>query len=163
MADSKTSHFLVPSILDRLLGANPPSEQEVSRSRDRLVRELRRAIQRDLQDLLNTQWRCLDIPAGMVQLEKSLVRYGIPDLTGANVAAASQRVDFLKFIEESIRRFEPRLLRVEVLPLDDLQNPLERVFRFRIDAVLRTGSGLEEIEFVSTMEPSTGDFAVEQG
>lgn len=161
MAHSESNHPLMPSVLDRLLGEEPPTATELRRNRPKLIRRLKRSLQRDLEDLLNTRCRHGLLPDDLTELDTSLVTYGIPDLTGANVGSMGGRDEFLRIIEDGIRRFEPRLKQVSVVPLDKSKEPLDRVMRFRIEAVLVTEHDAEPVMFLSTVEPSSGDYHVE--
>jgi type VI secretion system protein ImpF len=62
-------------------------------------------------------------------------------------------------IEDIIRRSEPRLLRVAV---ELLSNPDsgDRTLRFRIDALMKADPAPEPVVFDSTLEPTTGTFAI---
>jgi len=154
---------LVPSILDRLLGQDVPTQKDVERSRARLLRQLRASLQRDLENLLNTRCRCGSYPSELAELETSLANYGIPDFTGANLGSVEGWQEFLGIIRAAIERFEPRLRNVSVVHLRDSQDPLDRVLRFRIEAVLWTQDEAEPVAFLSTMEPSSGRFRIDDG
>jgi type VI secretion system protein ImpF len=163
MAQRESTPSLVPSILDRLLGQEVPTQSDLERSRARLLRQLRASLQRDLENLLNTRCRCGSYPKEMAELETSLVNYGIPDFTGASLGSAEGWQEFLGAIRGAIERFEPRLRNVAVIHLRDSQDPLDRVLRFRIEAVLSADDEAEPVAFLSTMEPSSGRFRVDDG
>jgi type VI secretion system protein ImpF len=151
---------IVPSVLDRLLDDNPGLSIEGPRGPGQLVRELKQAIRRDLENLLNTRRRCLGWPADLTELAQSLVNYGIPDLTAGATQVAPDPDALLQSIAEAIERFEPRLREVRVEPLEN-KEPLDRTLRFRIQAVLYVDPLEEPIAFNSTVEPSTGAFQVQ--
>jgi type VI secretion system protein ImpF len=163
MASRQDRVSLMPSILDRLLGQEVPSQEQLHRNRMAFIRQLKVSLQRDLENLLNTRCRCGGYPAEFSELEVSLVNYGIPDFTGANVGSQVSRDEFLSTIQEAIQRFEPRLKNVAVRTLDDndKKEPLDRVLRFRVEAVLVTEYEAEPVAFVSTMEPTSGKFRVD--
>jgi type VI secretion system protein ImpF len=163
MAQPENPSSLVPSILDRLLGQEVPTQKDLERNRARLVRQLRASLQRDLENLLNTRCRCGAYPQELEELETSLVNYGIPDFTGAGLGSTEGWEGFLGTIRAAIERFEPRLRNVSVAHLRDSQDPLDRVLRFRIEAVLWTEDEAEPVAFLSTMEPSSGRFRVDNG
>jgi type VI secretion system protein ImpF len=154
---------LVPSVLDRLLGEEVPSKERLERNRAQLLRRLKASLQRDLQNLLNTRCRCGSYPKELAELHTSLVNYGIPDYTGANVASAGSREEFLGVVQSAIERFEPRLRNVSIIQLEQSKDPLDRVLRFRIEAVLLTDEEAEPVAYLSTMEPSSGKYRVENG
>ena len=103
MAESDDSLPLVPSVLDRLLGHEPGAENPYG-NRTQLLRHLKASLRRDLENLLNTRCRCGSFPAEYKELQRSLVNYGIPDFTGANVADATSRLAFLDVVRQSIQR-----------------------------------------------------------
>jgi len=153
---------LMPSILDRLLGEEAPKSDEIDRHRTRLLRNLKAALLRDLEDLLNTRCRCGGFPPEFTELQTSLVNYGIPDFTGASAGSLVGRQEFINVVRSAVERFEPRLQRVGVYLLDQ-KDPLDRVLRFRIEGTLLTDYDHEEVFFVSTVEPASGKVQVASG
>ncbi len=147
---------LKPSMLDRLMGSesSPPG--------GRGVREIRESVRRDLEDLLNTRWRCSSWPPNLDELEVSLVNYGIPDFTGVNLGSPESQEEFRRILTRVIEEYEPRLARVSVT-LVKKKEPIDRTLRFRIDAVLRTEPMPEQIVFDSVMEPLSSTFQVKEG
>lgn len=159
MARIRSDQPLVPSVLDRLLDDDPDVNREAPKSRSQLLRELKESVRRDLENLLNTRWRCASWPSDLKQLEHSLVNYGIPDFTGANLGVAQNREGFRRIIENVIRRFEPRFKSVRVELLNNAE-PLDRTLRFRIDALLHVEPAPEPVAFDSSLEPTTANFEV---
>lgn len=150
---------LVPSVLDRLIDDEPGNQQEAPRSRSQVLRELKLSVRRDLENLLNTRWRCVSWPKDLTELERSMVSYGLPDLTGADVGSAEGRAGFRRLVEHVILRFEPRFKSVSV-ELVEGQDPSDRILRFRIDALLYAEPAPEPVIFDSTLEPTSGAVAV---
>ena len=150
---------LVPSVLDRLLDDAPETTTEPARSRAQLLRDLKQAVRRDIEDLLNTRRRNLPLPPGLAELDTSLLAYGIPDFSGTGPGSAKEREAFCRQIEGVIRRHEPRLLRVSVEPAG-AADPTDRTLRFKIDALLRADPAPEPVVFDSSLEPTSGEFAV---
>jgi type VI secretion system protein ImpF len=159
MAKIRPEQPLVPSVLDRLLDFEPETNRESPKSRNQVLRELKQSVRRDLENLLNTRQRCLEWPDGLKELRQSLVNYGIPDFTGANLGAASDHEDFCRTLQAIIRQYEPRFKTVKVSLLTNVE-PLDRTLRFRIDALLIADPAPEPVVFDSTLEPVTGNFAV---
>ncbi len=162
MPDPDRISPLMPSILDRLLGQEAPTNDEIQRNRTQLLRNLKATLLRDLENLLNTRCRCGSFPPEFSELQTSLVNYGIPDFSGASAGSVVGRQDFLAVVRSAVERFEPRLQGVQVTLHDD-KDPLDRVLRFRIEAVLVTDYDDEQVVFVSTMEPASGKFQVASG
>ena len=153
---------LVPTILDRLLDDNPGQAHDPLRTSGFLLRELKKSVRRDLENLLNTRYRCREIPTHLEELETSLLNYGIPDFTGAVFANEDDRKDLRRIIERIIRRFEPRFKEVTV-HLDTKSTSIDRVIRFRIDALLHADPAPEPVVFDSQLEPSSNLFFVSGG
>lgn len=151
--------LLLPSVLDRLIDQDPGATREVPRSQAQVLRELKASLRRDLENLLNTRWRCLSWPPAYEELEVSLVNYGLPDFSGANLGVAANREEFRRIVERVIARFEPRLRNVRVQMVAD-GGESDRVLRFRIDALLQAEPAPEPVAFESALEPASGSFKV---
>lgn len=145
------------SVLDRLSHDAVASWQQGSAA---VLEDLKQTVRRDLENLLNTRWRCAVWPPDLTELETSLVNYGIPDFTGANLGSASDREEFRYIIEKIIKRFEPRFnsVRVELLENSD---KLDRTMRFRIVALLRAKPHPEPVAFNTSVEPTSASVTVE--
>lgn len=129
------------------------------RDRPHSARELKQSIRRDLENLLNTRWRCTAWPPNLNELKRSLVDYGLPDFSGAGMGSAANREVFRRIIERAILEFEPRLKRVSVELTGDKES-LDRVLRFRISAVLQANPAPEPVVFDSALEPLSATFEV---
>ena len=151
---------LVPSILDRLLDDDPEVAAEPPRNRSQLLREMKFAVRRDIENLLNTRRRNVSLSPRLPELSQSLLAYGVADFSGTGPASSRQREAFCRSLEEIIRSNEPRLLEVRV---DLVANPEpgDRTLRFRIDALLRADPAPEPVIFDSALEPVTNTFAIE--
>src|SRR4051812_35074923 len=112
---------LTPSLLDRLLDDEPDVSREVPKSRSQMVADLKRALRRDLENLLNTCCRASGWPAELRELENSLVNYGLPDYSGTHLGSPEDSERLIAIIEEAIHRFEPRLTSVRVEPVKNAQ------------------------------------------
>jgi type VI secretion system protein ImpF len=159
MAKIREDQPLIPSLLDRLLDDEPQNTQEAPKSRHQVLRELKRSVRRDLENLLNTRWRCVAWPPNLDEIELSLINYGIPDFTGVNMAAPSERERLRQVIERIVRKFEPRFKLVKVTLLTNSENA-DRTLRFRIDALLHAEPAPEPVTFDSQLEPTSNDFSV---
>jgi type VI secretion system protein ImpF len=95
----------------------------------------------------------------MSEIERSILAYGVPDLTGANLSNARAREEFLRSIESVIRGCEPRFKSVRVAAVENT-DPLDRTLRFRIDALLYADPAPEAMVFDSHLEPVTRSFAL---
>jgi type VI secretion system protein ImpF len=159
MARVRPDQPLVTSVLDRLLDDDPEVTREPVQSRYQLLRNLKDSVRRDLEELLNTRVRCLAVPPALEELKHSLLNYGIPDFTGANMTTNNDRRAFARLLQTIIREHEPRFKTVKVQLLDNAE-PLDRTLRFRIDALLYAEPAPEPVAFDSMLKPITGDFEV---
>ena len=150
---------IVASVFDRLMDDEPDVTREPAKTGPQAVRELKQAVRRDLENLLNTRRRLLVPPEDLYELSTSLVNYGLPDFTSAQLMAAQDPRTFLAMIAETITRFEPRLENVRV---ESVSKPgVDRVLRFRIDAVLHVEPISDGVSFNSAFEPARGEFKVQ--
>jgi type VI secretion system protein ImpF len=161
MARSKVTDDqpLVPSVFDRLLDDDPTNSREAPTSRRQVLRDLKRSVGRDLENLLNTRQPCCQWPAELDELEQSLVNYGIPDFTGVNMSAGSERERLRGLVQRLIEQFEPRFQKVRVRLLENSE-AYDRTLRFRIDALLDVDPSPEPVVFDSQLEPATATFEV---
>lgn len=154
MAKIPRDQPLLPSVLDRLIDEHP-GERDAPQTETQVFRELKRSLRRDLENLLNTRRRATSWPEDLEELERSLVNYGIPDVTGGGLTMGFSRDEFLRTVETVVEQFEPRLTHVVVTPMQNVE-PLDRTLRFRIDAELRADPAPEPIVFDSALQPTTG-------
>ena len=159
MAKVRAQQPLVLSVLDRLLDNEPDVSREALPNRNQILRDLKQAVRRDLENLLNTRVRYLLSPLPLRELKQSLVNFGIPDFTGANLSTAKARQEFGRVLQGIIRQYEPRFKTVQVEVHDNAQS-LDRTLRFRIDALLYAEPAPEPVAFDSILKPVTGNFEV---
>ncbi len=160
MARASAENIPRLSILDRLIDDDPGSQKDPPVEEAQLLRKIQQAVKRDLEDLLNTRYRCTTWPPELEELDNSLINYGIPDFTAASLNASDEDGILLKAVRQAIILFEPRLtdVRIEKVRNKDYH---DRTFRFRIDAVLVIASVRQEVRFDSSLEAATGQFEVE--
>ncbi|MCR4266313.1 type VI secretion system baseplate subunit TssE [Nitratireductor sp. ZSWI3] len=151
---------LARSILDRLVDPNPESAADPQVSLVDQVREMREAIRRDLEALLNTR-RCPSAPpAEMSELRDSLHTYGMDGIVSANLVTDESKLALARSLERRISMVETRLSDVHVTILQK-RAATERTLRLRIQASFRLHEGMPPISFESTIDPSTQRFLVE--
>jgi type VI secretion system protein ImpF len=120
---------------------------------------VKKALLRDLQWLLNA--RQVSDPAGPPHefLARSLFNYGLPDIASLSADSPETPGMVLRFIEETIERFEPRLTNVRVSLAGPAESKDRRV-QFFIEADLIVEPETERVEFDTVLEVSSGKFAV---
>lgn len=151
---------VVRSVLDRLLDDAPYSPADPPTSYVTQVREMREAIRRDLELLLNTR-RCVQSPgAAYADLQNSLCSFGVDGVVAANLMTDEAKLALARSIERSISRFETRLSNVRVTILKS-RSMTARALRMRIEASFRLYEGMPPISFESVIDPSSQRFHVE--
>lgn len=151
--------LVLPSVLDRLLDDRVGPVHTGERGRTQQLMELRNAVRRDLEALLNSHRFCRSTPDHTEQLDRSLLQYGAPDFFAVNASSAAAREEFRRSLEESIRRFEPRFKQVSVKLIDDGVST-DRTMRFRIDALMFADPAPDSVTFDSLLDPSSHSFSV---
>jgi type VI secretion system protein ImpF len=149
---------LVPTIIDRLLG---PDYEESCWSADYNVENELKAVQRDLEDLLNSHPPVLRVEGGSDVLTSSILTYGLPDLPSLSIVANQERSDIGDLLKAIIERNEPRLREVRVTRVK-ATDELDRRLRYRIDAHLRVEPAPDVI-FETVFELATGQASVTPG
>ncbi|MFQ5650917.1 MAG: type VI secretion system baseplate subunit TssE, partial [bacterium] len=156
MPRSRNKQTYTPSLLDRLLhsqSAESSSDGEVSWDLRRIIESVRM----DLEALLNTRLEIEQEPLPeYTEVRRSLLTYGLPDLTSFQLKSAQEKRRLTRTIEHVIRTFEPRLQRVRVT----LVSPIEdhSTLHFSIEGLLRTEPAPEHVAFDTSLELSTGEY-----
>ena len=158
----KSDHELriVPSILDRLLDDEPEVLRESLPNRFQNVFQLKKAVARDLEALLNTRQELLEeVPSEFTEVGRSLVTYGLPDFSSFSLLNINDRNRIRRALEQAIATFEPRFERVRV----NLEPPREqdRTLRFRIEALLRLEPASEPVTFDAVLRLNTQQYVVQ--
>jgi type VI secretion system protein ImpF len=149
---------ITPSVLDRLLDDRPDETREAPANRQTSLRLLKLAVKRDLEWLLNTRLTSEVPPAGLVEVNKSLVTFGIPDFTSTAIKGPKDHELLRQDVEQAVRTFEPRLQDVEV-SLEGTAE-MERSVRFRIEARLKVDPAPEPVTFDTMLHLTSGEFRV---
>lgn len=149
---------IIPSVLDRLIDREPKSSGEAPASRFQNLRDLKEAVKRDLEWLLNARQIVGGLPPELKELNRSLAAYGLPDFASVSVKSPSDQKRMQRVLEWTISAFEPRLENVTVVlsPVSDLDHKL----RFRIDARIKVEPSPEPVTFDTVLQASTNQYVV---
>lgn len=155
MARLRESDVLRPSLIDRLT-VDGRSDARIG------IQELRDAIRRDLEWLLNAR-RLLEVAAeDYAEASRSILAFGLPDLSPYSRANGGDRDRICTLIADAIRTFEPRLaknsIQVEHVPSDEVD---DFDLRFRISAVIHVDPVREAISFDTSMDFNNGMVVVQ--
>jgi type VI secretion system protein ImpF len=151
---------ITPSIVDRLLDFEPTNPNEASKSRSQGLRELKQAVRRDLEWLLNTRHGADKVPESLEEVSKSLATFGLPDFTGSSSQNDDDRRGLIRNVETALRIFEPRFINLKV-SLEEV-NEVERGVKFRIEATLRVEPTPEPVVFDTILQVGSGEFEVKE-
>lgn len=109
MAELTTQERLQPSLLDRLTDDAPGKDVESREQRVISATRLRECVARDMGWLLNcVNTGAADEYADCPEVARSVLNFGIPDLTGMVLSGVDARV-LQRRLREAIVAFEPRL------------------------------------------------------
>jgi type VI secretion system protein ImpF len=160
MARTDNEVRVTTSVLDRLLDFEPDISREAIPSRSKNLRQLKEAVRRDLEWLLNTRQVAGGLPDDLEELNNSLAAYGLPDFTNANLQSVEDQKRVQQEIEDLLKIFEPRLEGVSVT--FQLPESNERLIHFRIDAHLKVEPSPEPITFDTMLHPGTTQYVVKE-
>lgn len=147
------------SVLDRLIDNDPSTNREPPMSRAQSVRELKFAVRRDLEWLLNTRRILEPAPESFTELPRSLYHFGIPDITSLSARSVATR-DWLRHqVEETITLFEPRLAGVRVTVAPSAPEGRQEL-RFIVEGLLRMDPTPEQVVYDTVLEVSSATFAI---
>ena len=160
MAKAAIERTVQLSVLDRLLDDDPRSGVEPPLRREQSIAQLRAAVMRDLDWLLNTRRTPEPAREGLEEVAASLYHFGMPDLSSLSRDSVEDRARLLRLIEETIAAFEPRLTAVKVSTAGTSEHA-PRELHFHIEALLRMDPNPERIAFDTRLEVTTGRYALE--
>ncbi len=159
MARNELEMKVTPSVLDRLIDEDPRVSTEVRKSRAVGLQELKAAVRRDLEWLLNTRAHGnFDDTNATDEVRRSVAFYGLPDIMGMSPKSPTEQKRLTKALELAIKTFEPRFLNPKVT-LDPVEN-VDRHLRFRIEAKLDLDPAPEPVVFDTVLQNGSGEFAV---
>ena len=148
--------YIQLSVFDRL---TTDDDLGMSGGRTNDIAVVRRAVLRDIENLLNTR-RSMRAPAtGFRYLNVSLYAYGLADFISQNPKSPIVRRALKTGIEETIARFEPRLVNVSVAfnPRDDITHSL----CFSVRATLYADPVQEPICFDTWLSVDRGECRID--
>lgn len=145
MAKSEHDVRVTPSLLDRLIDDSPRSPRDPAESRAEGIRELKAAVQRDLESLLNSRNANWDLGTAYAEAWRSVITYGMPDFSTLVMTSPNDQRRLRSMVETAIRNFEPRLTGVTTTLLPSA--PTDRTLRMRIDGRLLIDPAPEAVTF----------------
>lgn len=160
MARTDNEIRITMSVLDRLLDFEPDVSREAPKSRSKSLRDLKLSVRRDLEWLLNTRSIPVEIDEKLEEIQKSIITYGLPDITGISAKSHLEQTRIVNALETAIKTFEPRFLDLKVF-LEPVNN-VDRMLKFRIEARLNVEPTPEPIAFDTVLQLGSGDFEIKE-
>jgi len=126
------------------------------------IERLKSEVRRDLEWLLNTRTAPIDIPDGLKDLQSSLVKFGLPDISTLNFGDPKVKDRLAGILESVIRQFEPRLVK-ETVDVEFNENDHDKsrsMMHYRIRAELRVEPIPQPVAFETVLELGNKSFIV---
>jgi type VI secretion system protein ImpF len=161
MATQKFERTIQQGVLDRLIDYEPDNRSEAPMTRAESLRQFRAAVRRDLEFLLNTVRPPIPVPESCKEVPKSLLFYGLPDVSSVTLASPGDEQRLLRSLESTIAMFEPRLARVKVSAKERLQKGKQSI-TFHVEAMLLVDPAPERIAFDTVLEITKGAYSVKE-
>lgn len=159
MADQRFDRTVQLGLLDRLIDEEPDSRVEAAMSRSESQRRFRQAVKRDLEALFNTTRMPIQVPETFKEVPKSVLFYGLPDVSTVSLTNPSEELQLLQTLEETIEIFEPRLARPHVTNKDTGVGTSQAI-TFHVEAILMIDPAPERIAFDTVLEIAKGAYSV---
>ena len=159
MANPKFTKNVQQGLLDRLTDLEPENRFEVPMSRAESLRQLRLSVKRDLEWLLNSTRMPIEVPESCEEVEKSVLFYGLPDISSVSVQDVAQQQRLTRSLEGAIEMFEPRLSRARVTSRERFRSTNQSI-TFHVEAMLMIDPAPERISFDTVLEISKGAYSV---
>lgn len=158
MARREAAGPVTLSVLDRLIDREPKDRLEVPLTRAQSLRELKLALKRDLEWLLNNRKTIDPAPESAVETNRSVYHYGFSDISSRSTHSSRDQAEIVREMETVISIFEPRLKRARVR-----MEPVEgsfRVLRFVIEGLLCMDPAPEPVRFDTVLELGKGEYEI---
>ncbi len=152
MARPRLETLVKQSLLDRLTAT-----QAWPATRGASVRMYREGLRRDVEWLLNTRRPPTGLFEDYPSAAKSVVNYGLPDLTHMSSRRENAETLILAIVN-TLRLFEPRIHNPEVTLAPSETNA--RALRFQVRGTLRLETGEEGVVFDTRLEIASGEYEV---
>ncbi len=153
--------LITPSVLDRLLDDKPKEQVESQSQQIFDLNRLKRAVARDMEALLNSRSVDLDEQIeAYPQARNSMIDFGITDLSSLSFLDPGDRAYLRDKIRITVERHEPRLGTVQVSL--DAPGGIERMLRFRVDAILKVLPTRPPVSFDARLQLSSNSCQVKE-
>jgi type VI secretion system protein ImpF len=145
------------SLIDRLLDDDPDEAIERAEDEETALERYKVSMRRDLEQLLNTKRPLLDGLDRHEDLNKTVIGYGIHDLSTEDMSVPAVRDRMRRKIVQVIRDHETRLSNIEV-EVDE--GPTSSGMNLRISALLSLTRNREMVVYEANVKPGDRIIAV---
>jgi type VI secretion system protein ImpF len=159
MARSDTDYTVTQSLVDRLIDRDPKTPADPAITRAQSVRQLKAALRRDLEWLLNSRRIPDAAPESMAELSQSLYNFGLPDFSSMSLNSPKDRSQLLAELENTVALFEPRLKDIKV-SLVESPGVNTRMLHFQIEGMLMMDPAPEQISFDTVLQLTSGEYQI---
>jgi type VI secretion system protein ImpF len=146
------------SVLDRLIDRDPKNHSEIPLTRAQSLRELKLALKRDLEWLLNSRKTIDPAPDSARETVRSVYHFGFADISSKSVLSTRDHSDLMRDMEAAIAIFEPRLKRAKVR-MEKVEGSF-RTLKFVIEGLLCMDPAPEPVRFDTVLELGKGEYEV---
>jgi len=146
------------SVLDRLIDRDPKNHSEIPLTRAQSLRELKLALKRDLEWLLNSRKTIDPAPDSARETVRSVYHYGFADISSKSVLSTRDHSDLMRDMETAIAIFEPRLKRAKGR-MEKVEGSF-RTLKFVIEGLLCMDPAPEPVRFDTVLELGKGEYEV---
>ncbi len=155
---TKEMQGFAPGLLDKLLVSRNHKQSNATVLR-LSMEELKDAVARDLEALLNTRKVISeDYLKRHPECSKSIVSYGLNDFAGLSLASADDRLFICRSLEQAIAKHEPRLRNVKAVL--EIQDGSVNKLNFAISAILVVHPAHEPVSFDAVLQPSSLQYTI---
>ena len=158
MARRETEETVTQSVLERLIDLDPGSRSDAPLTRAQSVRQLKAALRRDLEWLLNTRRTIDPSPDSARETVRSVYHYGFEDISSKSVLSSRDHAELVREMESVIAIFEPRLKRARVRM--EREEGGYRSLKFVIEGLLCMDPAPEPVRFDTVLELGKGEYEI---
>jgi type VI secretion system protein ImpF len=141
-----------------LIDRDPKNHSEIPLTRAKSLRELKLALKRDLEWLLNSRKTIDPAPDSARETVHSVYHYGFADISSKSVLSTRDHSDLMRDMEAAIAIFEPRLKRAKVR-MEKIEGSF-RTLKFVIEGMLCMDPAPEPVRFDTVLELGKGEYEV---
>ena len=160
MARTTADSTVTLSVLDRLIDREPKNQSEAPLNRSQSERQLKVAVQRDLEWLLNTRRIFEEPDEELKEVNRSVYNYGLPDFSQYTTASQSDQSKLIREVVAAIKTYEPRLANVRIVPLE---SSVVQQFHVRIEGLLLMDPSPQPVSFDTVIGLKSGTSRISGG